>query len=38
MVGERASEEERTAALSYTGPCDDGMNWGLIRLAQGSVG
>src|SRR5439155_21050425 len=27
----------RTAALSYAGPCEDGINWGLIRLAQGSA-
>ncbi|HZQ69142.1 MAG TPA: 4-alpha-glucanotransferase [Terriglobales bacterium] len=32
-----ASKEERKAALSYTGPCEDGINWGLIRLAQGSA-
>ena len=32
-----ASAEERSAALSYTGRCDDGINWGLIRLGQGSA-
>jgi 4-alpha-glucanotransferase len=31
------SEDERRAVRSYVGPSDDGINWGLIRLAQGSV-
>jgi 4-alpha-glucanotransferase len=30
------SERERTAVLSLVGPCEDGPNWGLIRLAQSS--
>jgi len=29
-------EQERAAVLALTGPCEDGPNWGLIRLAQGS--
>jgi 4-alpha-glucanotransferase len=29
-------EKERAAVLALTGPCEDGPNWGLIRLAQGS--
>ena len=32
-----ASEHERRAAQAYVGQCEDGMNWGLIRLAQNSV-
>ena len=31
------SEEERRAVRNYVGACEDGINWGLIRLAQGSV-
>jgi 4-alpha-glucanotransferase len=30
------SEKERGAVLSLMGPCNDGPNWGLIRLAQSS--
>ena len=30
------SEKERSAVLALIGPCEDGPNWGLIRLAQGS--
>jgi len=30
------SAEERAAVLALTGRCDDGPNWGLIRLAQSS--
>ena len=30
------SEKERSAAQALIGPCDDGPNWGLIRLAQSS--
>ena len=30
------SEKERAAALALIGPCEDGPNWGLIRLAQSS--
>ena len=29
-------EKERTAVMALTGPCEDGPNWGLIRLAQSS--
>lgn len=29
-------EKERSAALALIGPCEDGPNWGLIRLAQSS--
>jgi 4-alpha-glucanotransferase len=29
-------EKERAAVLALTGPCEDGPNWGLIRLAQSS--
>jgi 4-alpha-glucanotransferase len=29
-------EKERAAVLALIGPCDDGPNWGLIRLAQSS--
>jgi 4-alpha-glucanotransferase len=31
------SESERRAIQAYTGPCDDGIHWALIRLAQESV-
>jgi 4-alpha-glucanotransferase len=31
------SEDERRAVRSYVGACEDGINWALIRLAQGSV-
>ena len=27
-------EKERAAVQALTGPCEDGVNWGLIRLAQ----
>jgi 4-alpha-glucanotransferase len=30
------SEKERAAVTTLTGPCQDGPNWALIRLAQGS--
>jgi 4-alpha-glucanotransferase len=30
------SEKERVAVLALIGPCSDGPNWGLIRLAQSS--
>lgn len=30
------SEQEQRAVRALIGPCDDGPNWGLIRLAQGS--
>jgi 4-alpha-glucanotransferase len=30
------SEKERRAVLGLIGPCTDGPNWGLIRLAQSS--
>lgn len=30
------SEKERNAVLALIGPCEDGPNWGLIRLAQSS--
>lgn len=30
------SEKERTAVLALVGHCQDGPNWGLIRLAQSS--
>ena len=30
------SEKERAAVTALIGPCEDGPNWGLIRLAQGS--
>ncbi len=30
------SERERAAVLALVGPCEDGPNWGLIRLAQSS--
>jgi 4-alpha-glucanotransferase len=29
-------EKERAAVLALTGPCNDGANWSLIRLAQSS--
>jgi 4-alpha-glucanotransferase len=29
-------EQERSAVQALGGPCDDGPNWGLIRLAQSS--
>ena len=28
------SEKERAAVTALVGPCEDGVNWGLIRLAQ----
>lgn len=31
------SDHERRAVQAYVGRCEDGINWGLIRLAQGSV-
>jgi 4-alpha-glucanotransferase len=31
------SDYERRSVDAYLGPCLDGINWGLIRLAQGSV-
>jgi len=31
-----ASENERGAALTYLGCCEDGINWAMIRAAQGS--
>jgi 4-alpha-glucanotransferase len=31
------TEYERRSAEAYVGPCPDGINWGLIRLALGSV-
>ena len=31
------SESERRAIQSYVGPCEDGIHWALIRLAQESV-
>jgi 4-alpha-glucanotransferase len=30
------SEKERAVVLALIGPCEDGPNWGLIRLAQSS--
>jgi 4-alpha-glucanotransferase len=30
------SEQEQRAVRALIGQCDDGPNWGLIRLAQGS--
>jgi 4-alpha-glucanotransferase len=30
------SEKDRQAVLALTGHCEDGVNWGLIRLAQSS--
>jgi 4-alpha-glucanotransferase len=32
-----ASEDERSAVRSYVGAFEDGINWALIRMAQGSV-
>jgi 4-alpha-glucanotransferase len=32
----RLTEPERRSVLALTGPSEDGPNWGLIRLAQGS--
>jgi 4-alpha-glucanotransferase len=32
-----ASEDERNHARSYLGPCEDGMNWAMIRCAVNSV-
>ncbi len=32
-----ASEQERKHALSYLGPCQDGVNWAMIRAAISSV-
>jgi 4-alpha-glucanotransferase len=29
-------EQTRRAALGLIGPCEDGPNWGMIRLAQSS--
>jgi 4-alpha-glucanotransferase len=29
-------EKEREAVLALAGPCEDGVNWGLIRLAHSS--
>jgi 4-alpha-glucanotransferase len=34
---EGVGESERHAIRTYVGPCADGIHWGLIRLAQGSV-
>ncbi|HKS76247.1 MAG TPA: 4-alpha-glucanotransferase [Terriglobales bacterium] len=34
---DNASEEEQRALEAYAGPCPDGVNWALIRLAQSSV-
>jgi 4-alpha-glucanotransferase len=31
------TDHERQAISAYVGPCPDGIHWGLIRLAQGSV-
>ncbi|MGH9502759.1 MAG: 4-alpha-glucanotransferase [Terriglobales bacterium] len=31
------SESERRAIQNYAGPCEDGIHWALIRLAQASV-
>jgi len=31
------SEKEKAAVLALIGHCDDGVNWGLIRLAQSSA-
>src|SRR5438552_3132728 len=30
------NEKERAAVVALIGPCEDGANWGLIRLAQSS--
>jgi 4-alpha-glucanotransferase len=32
-----ASHDERRALEAYAGPCPDGVNWALIRMAQTSV-
>src|SRR6266851_5743336 len=32
-----ATEHERRAAKAYTGCCEEGINWALIRVAQASV-
>src|SRR6266436_2816304 len=32
-----ATENERRAAKAYTGCCEEGINWALIRVAQASV-
>jgi 4-alpha-glucanotransferase len=32
-----ASDHERRAVEAYAGPCPDGVNWALIRMAQASV-
>ncbi len=32
-----AAEHERRAVHALVGPCEDGVNWALIRLAQSSV-
>jgi 4-alpha-glucanotransferase len=32
-----ASEHERRHALSYLGPCEDGVNWAMVRCATNSV-
>ena len=32
-----ATENERQAAKAYTGCCEEGINWALIRVAQASV-
>ncbi len=31
------SDYERRSVEAYVGPCPDGINWGLIRIALGSV-
>jgi 4-alpha-glucanotransferase len=31
-----ATEHERRSAMAYLGCCDDGINWAMIRAAQGS--
>jgi 4-alpha-glucanotransferase len=31
------SESERHAIQAYVGPCEDGIHWAFIRLAQESV-
>ena len=31
------NDYERRAVEACVGPCEDGINWGLIRMAQGSV-
>jgi len=32
-----ATEKERELAESYVGPCEDGIEWGMIRAAEHSV-